>query len=115
MSALQPNVQLSNCLLYDITGNLNILNQAFHHHDNSQLCRALPWPNLSVSDESDAGSETHLPPFPGTFPFLVASGAAYDAAERRPHPRCHPGTRITTLTAINDWKPHAKSMLRRAC
>ena len=51
------------------------------------------------SDESDAGSETL---FPSTLPSLVACGAAYDAAERRP-PCCHPGTRITTLTAIDDW------------
>ena len=40
--------------------------------------------------------------FPSTLPFVVY-GAAYDAAERRPHPRCHPGTRITTLTDIDRW------------
>ena len=55
---------------------------------------------MSVSEKSDAGSETL---FPSTLTFLVAHGAAYDAAERRPHPRCHPGTRIKTLTAVDDW------------
>ena len=85
---MQSNVQLSNSSLYDIAGNLNILNQAFHHHDNSPYA------------ESDAGLEML---FPNTLPSLVACGAAYDAAERRPHPRCHPGTRIPTLTAIDEW------------
>ena len=35
-------------------------------------------------------------------PSLAPSGVAYDAAERRSHPRCHPGTRVTTLAAIDD-------------
>ena len=86
MSAPQSNVHLSNCNL----------KQAFHHHNHSQY--AAPY-RSQISDESNTGSET----FPSTLPFLVACGAAYDAAERRPHPRCHPGTRITTLTAIDDW------------
>lgn len=34
---------------------------------------------------------------------LVATGAAYDAEERRPAPRCHPGTRLETLQEIEDW------------
>ena len=40
--------------------------------------------------------------FPSALPF-VACGAAYDAAERHPHPRCHLGTRTTTLAVIDHW------------
>jgi hypothetical protein len=33
----------------------------------------------------------------------VATGAAYDAEERRPPPRCHPGTRKEVLECIDEW------------
>ena len=42
-------------------------------------------------------------PFPSAFSQLLALGASCNAEERRPHPRCHPGTHLETLDAVNTW------------
>jgi hypothetical protein len=48
-------------------------------------------------------SSIYLGPLPNALANLVSAGAAYYAEERRPPPRCHPGTRKEVLESIDEW------------